>query len=108
VCTYTRCVRTHYTYYYYYTTSTRNNYYYTYKVYKVCTYPLRVYRWFHLHRGRWLLVSLGLLYGRMQTTIEFRCAESFKSDVKASADDRGLSVSEFLREAARKEMQAND
>jgi len=40
-----------------------------------------------------------------RTQINFRVPESLKEDIEQWANDQGLSVSEWLREAARKQRQ---
>lgn len=41
----------------------------------------------------------------MQTQVNIKCSQSWKDDVEKHADKRGQSVSEYLREAARQQMQ---
>ena len=43
----------------------------------------------------------------MEETIEFRCNAGFKADVESHANEMGMSVSEFMREAARRQLQMN-
>jgi len=40
-----------------------------------------------------------------RTNIQFRAAESFANDVEEHAEERGLSKSEYIREATRRQMQ---
>lgn len=41
----------------------------------------------------------------MNSRIEISCSESFKEDVQDAADEKEQSMSEYLREAARRQMQ---
>ena len=42
-----------------------------------------------------LQISMG------KTDVRFRCTDGFKSDLEQWAEERGLNMSEYLREAAR-------
>ena len=42
------------------------------------------------------------------TQINFQCTDEFKDDLEDWADDMGISVSEYLREAARQKAGRNE